>query len=74
MINDNNNFSSCDKSLFWSLKNDLMPSQLSKSSSKKFIFDCNICSHEFYITPGNIALGQWCSYCSNKKLCNEVEC
>lgn len=70
-------FASNEKSKSWSLKNELKPSHVYKSSHKKFIFDCNICKHEFQMRLDNITnRNQWCNYCSNpsQKLCGIEEC
>jgi len=66
-------FDSHEKSQFWSIKNNLKPREVFKSSNDKYLFDCN-CGHEFLITLGNIVGGKWCSFCSNKKLCDNEEC
>lgn len=44
------------------------------SSNKKFIFDCDVCHHEFlssvwHITGRNV----WCPFCASHKLCDD-EC
>jgi len=62
------------KSKYWSDKNELKPSQININSSKNFLFDCNTCNHEFETTLGRINKGSWCSYCANKKLCNNKDC
>ena len=63
----NKSFASHDKSVFLSSKNKINPRNIFKCSSKKLIFDCNVCNNEFsselhYITSKN----QWCMYCLNK--------
>jgi hypothetical protein len=75
-----NSFASNEKEKYWSRKNELKPREVFKCNNNKFIFDCNICNHEFNISF-NISLnkindGNWCSYCSNppKKLCNNIDC
>jgi hypothetical protein len=69
----NKTFASFDKNKVecWSNKNDLMPSEVFKSSGEKFKFDCNICSHEFESILRDITKGIWCPYCCNppKKIC-----
>ena len=70
-------FSSHEKSQFWSDKNKLKPSEVYKKSGKKFIFNCNNCSHEFEASLDNITIkNQWCPYCCNpsKKLCEKEDC
>ncbi len=67
-------FSSSDKVDFWSDKNILKPRNVFKSSNFEFIFDCNICGHEFMSTLNHITNGSWCPFCSNKKLCLNNDC
>ena len=69
----NNSFASNEKSKYLSNKNDLTPRQIFKSSTKKFLFNCDICNHEFDATPGHVTEGTWCPYCCNppKKLCKD---
>ena len=67
-------FASHPKSQYWSDKNGLTARQVFKSSSKKFIFNCDkdiqICGHDFKASLNNILKGRWCSYCANNKLCD----
>lgn len=49
-------FASHPKSKFWSTKNKLIPRNVSKNSHKSFLFNCNICVHEFEIKLENISL------------------
>ena len=68
-------FASHEKSKYWSNKNKNTSRQTTKGTDKKFIFDCE-CNHSFEISLCAIS-GQnnhWCSYCSNQKLCNNIEC
>ena len=67
-------FASNEKSKYWSDKNELKPRQVFKKSDNKYIINCNICNHDFYISTSNINCGFWCPYCSNKKLCDNNEC
>nr|AEX62473.1 hypothetical protein mv_L268 [Moumouvirus Monve] len=67
-------FASSDKAKYWSKNNDLNPRQVFKSSNKKYLFDCNICNHTFNIRLNCVKKGQWCSYCSNKNLCGDLNC
>ena len=64
-------FASNEKSKYWSNKNKLKPNDVSKSSNKKYLFNCNLCNHEFESSLNDIVSGSWCSYCDNhsKKLC-----
>jgi very-short-patch-repair endonuclease len=44
------------------------------NSHKKFWFDCE-CGHTFDVQLNNInLLDRWCSYCANKKLCDDKKC
>lgn len=67
-------FASYPKSEFWSSKNKLKPHQVYKYSITKYWFSCNICKHSFEGGLNNISQGKWCSYCSNKILCENEEC
>ena len=69
-------FASHEKAKYWSNKNKLKPNEVSKSSNKKYIFNCNLCNHEFESSLNDIVSGSWCSYCGNhsKKLCSNGEC
>jgi len=71
----NNSFASHEKSKYWSVKNNIDPRKVFKSSGKKFIFDCE-CGHEIGIRLNSVIKGCWCSYCSNppKKLCDGEKC
>jgi very-short-patch-repair endonuclease len=81
---DNNNCNSCfnksfashEKSNYWSKNNELKPRQVFKGTDKKtFIFDCDKCPHKFEIILKSITTkGNWCSYCSHQKLCQDIEC
>ncbi len=63
-------FSQHPKSKFWSNRNEKKPYEVSLNSHKKFWFDCE-CGHTFDIQLNNVNTGRWCSYCSNKKLCQQ---
>ena len=67
-------FSQHPKSKFWSKRNVLKPDNVALNSHKKFWFDCE-CGHEFEQDLNHINIGnRWCPYCSNQKLCENVEC
>ena len=73
----NKSFASYEKAQYWSSKNKLSPRELcKKSSTNKFMFNCNICNHEFDSVLSDIYRGFWCPYCSNppKKLCDKKDC
>ncbi len=70
-------FASHEKSKCWSDKNELKPFQIRLGSNTKFIFDCDVCFHTFEMAPSNITnknLSHWCPYCSNTKLCENLDC
>ena len=67
-------FASCEKAKFWSDRNQLKPTEVFKSSGKKYWFDCSSCNHSFDIALHHVSTGSWCNYCSNKKLCESNDC
>ena len=81
----NNSFASFDgvtvlgkkKADCWSDRNELKPHEVTKSSHKKFWFECDHCGHEFITSIADVSRednrNTWCPYCSNpcKKLCSE---
>ena len=70
----NKSFASHPKSKQWSSKNELKPNNLLKGSSKQFIFNCDVCKHEFIMAISSITYSkQWCPYCEHHKLCDN-EC
>ena len=67
-------FASHEKSKYWSNKNELKPRQVANKSHKKYWFDCINCHHIFQSILSDITQNNsWCSYCSNRKLCDK-EC
>jgi very-short-patch-repair endonuclease len=72
----NNSFASHSKSIYWSNENDVEPGEVFKNADrKKYKFNCDKCPHKLYICLKNISTkGQWCSYCSHQKLCENNEC
>lgn len=68
-------FASHPKNVFWSQKNSKNPRQVYKSTAKmKYLFDCGNCNHEFSISTNDVSNGSWCPFCSNKVLCDELNC
>jgi len=67
-------FASNPKSKFWSDKNKLKPQNVTIRSGKKYLFNCNICNHEFETSPDTVGNGNWCPYCGNTKLCENNDC
>jgi very-short-patch-repair endonuclease len=70
----NNSFASHEKSEFWSSKNEYRPREIFKSSHRKYWFDCQECKHSFDAELNSIIGGRWCPYCSNKKICDSIDC
>jgi DNA-directed RNA polymerase subunit RPC12/RpoP len=68
----NKSFASAGKSNLWSDKNNLSSREVFKSSTTKYVFDCDTCDHEFYVSPNNLSR-QNCPYCSNRRLCSNKE-
>jgi very-short-patch-repair endonuclease len=67
-------FASHEKAKYWSKKNTLKSSEVSKGSDKKFYFDCDKCNHEFLIQLNIVSRGGWCNLCSNRVLCDDENC
>ena len=61
-------FASHEKQIFWSKKNKKKPNECYKSSGSKYLFDCNLCGHEFESALHSISAGCWCIFCANQKL------
>lgn len=54
---------------------DSDPKRITRGSSKKYNFICDICEHIFNARISHITgSGSWCPYCANRKLCNESKC
>lgn len=68
-------FSSHPRSSLWSPKNKCSPYDIALNTHEKYLFDCDVCNHEFDAEPHNIVSGyNCCYYCTGKALCNRVEC
>jgi very-short-patch-repair endonuclease len=68
-------FASHEKAQYWSDKNELKPNEVFKFSHKKFYFDCDKCTHNFYTYLSSISQGIWCPYCNgHHRLCDEEDC
>jgi len=68
-------FASLEKSKYWSNKNNIDSRKCLKNSNNKYIFDCQICFHEFKTTLAKITSNKrWCSFCTNQKLCTNDDC
>src|SRR5579872_1369641 len=70
----NKSLASHPASKYWSNENKVSPRQVSKSSHKRFIFDCPTCFHAYNAQPRHITSGSGCGYCANKYLCNDNSC
>jgi hypothetical protein len=69
-----NSFASHPRAKDWSPKNKIEPKFIAKGSSKKYLFDCKECGHEFDAPVNGIVRGRWCIYCAHLKLCENTEC
>jgi hypothetical protein len=59
----------------WHLnKNTISPNCISKHSENICWFHCDVCFHDFPTKPSSVSRNKWCSYCSNKKLCDNSNC
>jgi very-short-patch-repair endonuclease len=69
-------FASHPKSICWSDENNISPNKVFRGADrKKFLFNCDKCSHTFEMNLKDITTkGQWCSYCSHQKLCENIDC
>jgi very-short-patch-repair endonuclease/DNA-directed RNA polymerase subunit RPC12/RpoP len=68
----NKSFASVEYSKNWSDLNFEEPFELFKNSVKKYWFECPKCKHSFQQNLSHITRGNYCSYCSNRLLCNET--
>ena len=73
-----NSIAAHPKAAHWSAKNDLEPYQVSRSTDKKYWFDCDKkkkkCGHDFQVSGTNLFGKKWCPYCANQKLCDDEDC
>ena len=69
-------FASHRRAKYWSEKNTVSPEDVPLyHQASKYWFKCDNCPHEFQTLPYTIAkINTWCSYCSNKKLCDDLNC
>ena len=67
-------FAVSDKAENWSDKNILSPRNVFRTAHKKYLFFCPDCKHEFLTSPNYIADGNFCAYCTNKRLCCNLDC
>ena len=59
---------------WWSVKNPITPRFISKQASKKILFDCPICNHEFKSILQSIYNGCRCPYCNSDNFCDNLDC
>jgi very-short-patch-repair endonuclease len=52
----------------------IKPETVSINSNKKYIFDCKKCKHDYEQIPSNKTRGDMCPFCSNHKLCGDLNC
>ena len=67
-------FASHPMAIHWSFQNDKIPREVFKRSDKKFWFDCRDCGHTFQAALFSIQKEKHCAFCSNQRLCSEVDC
>lgn len=70
----NKSMASSDRAKFWSKKNKVPPRKVFKSTNKSYWFDCDSCCHDFEKALNSVKSGKWCPYCSNQKLCENLQC
>lgn len=69
----NKSFASHYRAKYFSNKNTIEPRMISLKTHKKYLFNCE-CGHEFEAILADITNNDsWCSYCSNKKLCINIQ-
>jgi Zn finger protein HypA/HybF involved in hydrogenase expression len=62
------------KASLWSKDNEEKPHEVSLSSGKEFIFDCDKCSHSYSMKLNHVNGNNGCGYCANQKLCDDSKC
>ncbi len=67
-------FASHEKSQFWSEENILKPREVLKGTIEKYKFICIKCKHMLIKPICYVVKGEWCQYCSNNKLCDNISC
>jgi very-short-patch-repair endonuclease len=74
----NASFINNEKTKYWNyeLNNNLNPRNIFNNNNNKFWFFCELCNHNFQISPLHINEGKWCSYCYGDLLCgnSNIEC
>ena len=67
-------FASHEKAKYWGDNNNITPREVFKSSNDEYIFNCNICYHQFAAKLDRVKRGQWCPFCSHDQLCEFEDC
>ncbi|AQM73384.1 endonuclease [Noumeavirus] len=68
-------FACSDKAELWSFeRNKQSPREMFANSLKKFWFECATCKHFFETRLSHASNGNFCPFCSNRKLCTSSEC
>lgn len=67
-------FASHPKSKFWSGENNISPREVFKSTTKKYIFFCDECDHNFLKSLSNIKNESFCPFCLGQLLCGQKNC
>ena len=67
-------FASGTRAACWSASNAKSPRMVFASSNTKYSFDCDVCHHSFEIALYNVTAGNWCPYCTNQRLCENINC
>jgi very-short-patch-repair endonuclease len=66
-------FASHEKSEFLA-DEEIEAHHIMKGSDKKYPFICNVCDHKFEAEIYAIVNGHWCPFCSNQRLCGDINC
>lgn len=67
-------FNSCDINRVRCWLNEESPRLIAKATAKKKKFRCSVCDHIFDAPINRVKAGAWCSYCSNRRLCDDLNC
>jgi hypothetical protein len=67
-------FASHPKSKFLINEKKVNLRNIFKSNLNKYWFNCNESNHKFETSIANISQNSWCPYCTNQKLCEDIEC
>lgn len=67
-------FASSSKAKYWSKKNNKVPRKLCKTIPNKYLFDCDICKHEYEQSIESANREHGCPFCQSIILCNNEKC